>query len=170
MPNESRGEADNDLPGHMPDGVTDGMAGEATGVVSSAVPGAWTRWGLLTQAEFHRLADVPPEAQWFANLSSAQTRRAYQSDIGSFMRFVGIQSPEEFRTVARGHVPAWRADLEMQGLAGAELQHPAQADHGAELDGPQFRPIRHSSNQIAGAMQQARPRPWHRVVCIQRWW
>jgi hypothetical protein len=76
----------------MSDGVPDG--------VTSAVPGAFTRGGLLT------LADVPPEAQWLANLSSAQTRRAYPSDIGSFMRFVGIQSPEEFRTMARGHVPA----------------------------------------------------------------
>ena len=75
------------------------------------------RLGLLTQAEFHRLADVPPEAQWFVNLASAQTRRAYQSDLGAFMRFAGIQSPEEFRTVVRSHVLAWRADLEQQGLA-----------------------------------------------------
>ena len=30
----------------------------------------------LTAPEFQRLADVPPEAQWFANLGSAQTRRA----------------------------------------------------------------------------------------------
>jgi integrase/recombinase XerD len=81
-----------------------------------------SRPGLLTQAEFHRLADVPPEAQWFANLASAQTRRAYQSDLGAFMRFAGIQSPEEFRTVARGHVLAWRADLEQQGLAGSSIR------------------------------------------------
>lgn len=77
---------------------------------------------LLTQAEFQRLADVPPEAQWFANLTSVQTRRAYQSDIKAFMAFLGIQSPEEFRTVARGHVLAWRADLEKQGLAGSSIR------------------------------------------------
>jgi site-specific recombinase XerD len=77
---------------------------------------------LLTAEQFHRLADVPPEAQWFANLASAQTRRAYQSDIKAFMAFVGIQSPEEFRTVARGHVLAWRADLEKQGLAGSSIR------------------------------------------------
>lgn len=77
---------------------------------------------LLTQAEFQRLADVPPEAQWFANLTSVQTRRAYQGDIKAFMAFVGIQSPEEFRTVARGHVLAWRADLEKQGLAGSSIR------------------------------------------------
>jgi hypothetical protein len=45
----------------------------------------------LTSPEFHRLANVPPEAQWFANLDSAQTRRAYQNDIQSFMAFVGIE-------------------------------------------------------------------------------
>jgi len=33
---------------------------------------------LLTAAEFHRLADVPPEAEWFANLSNPSTRRAYE--------------------------------------------------------------------------------------------
>ena len=27
---------------------------------------------LLTAAEFHRLADVPPEVEWFANLSNPQ--------------------------------------------------------------------------------------------------
>lgn len=86
------------------------------------LPTESVRPGLLSQAEFHRLADVPPEAQWFANLASAQTRRAYQSDIKAFMAFVGIQSPEEFRTVARGHVLAWRGDLEKQGLAGSSIR------------------------------------------------
>jgi hypothetical protein len=33
---------------------------------------------LLTAAEFHRLADVPPEVEWFANLSNPSTRRAYE--------------------------------------------------------------------------------------------
>jgi hypothetical protein len=33
---------------------------------------------LLTAAEFQRLADVPPEAEWFANLTNRHTRRAYQ--------------------------------------------------------------------------------------------
>lgn len=82
---------------------------------------------LLTQAKFHRLADVPPEAQWFADLASVQTRRAYQSDIKAFMAFVGIQSPEEFRTVARGHVLAWRTDLEKQGLAGSSIRRKLSA-------------------------------------------
>lgn len=34
---------------------------------------------LLTAAEFQGLSDVPPEAEWFANLSNPRTRRAYHS-------------------------------------------------------------------------------------------
>ena len=76
----------------------------------------------LSAPEFHRLAQVPPEAQWFANLDSVQTRRAYESDIRAFMAFVGVAQPEEFRAVTRGHVLAWRADLEKQGLAGSTIR------------------------------------------------
>lgn len=76
----------------------------------------------LTLAQFQRLADVPPEAQWFANLDSAQTRRAYQNDLKAFMAFTGIVQPEEFRTVTRAHVLAWRADLENQELAGSTIR------------------------------------------------
>ena len=36
---------------------------------------------LLTAAEFHRLADVPPEVEWFANLSNPSTRRAYENAV-----------------------------------------------------------------------------------------
>ena len=39
---------------------------------------------LLTNADFARLADVPPEIEWFANIDNAQTRqrafRAYMQD------------------------------------------------------------------------------------------
>ncbi len=77
---------------------------------------------VLSAPEFQRLADVPPEAQWFANLDSAQTRRAYENDIRAFMRFAGIVRPEEFRVVTRAHVLAWRADLEKQGLAGSTIR------------------------------------------------
>ena len=45
---------------------------------------------LLTAAEFHRLADVPPEVEWFANLSNPSTRRAYENAVRDFMRFTGI--------------------------------------------------------------------------------
>jgi site-specific recombinase XerD len=78
---------------------------------------------LLTAAEFHRLADVPPEREWFANLTNRHTRRAYQNAISDFMRFTGVARPEEFRTVARAHVIAWRDDLVRRELGGSTVRH-----------------------------------------------
>src|SRR3954467_6538599 len=77
---------------------------------------------LLTKIEFQRLADVPPEAEWFANLTNENTKRAYRHDVTSFMRFVGIRQPEDFRTVARAHVIAWRKILEKRKLAPATVR------------------------------------------------
>jgi len=65
----------------------------------------------LTAAEFQNLADVPPEAEWFANIKNPSTKRAYENAIRDFIRFTGIVRPEEFRTVTRAHVIAWRDDL-----------------------------------------------------------
>ena len=76
----------------------------------------------LTAAEFQRLADVPPEAEWFANIDSPQTRRAYQNDLREFMAFVGISAAGEFRIVTRAHVIAWRTDLEGRQLAGSTVR------------------------------------------------
>jgi integrase/recombinase XerD len=78
---------------------------------------------LLTLAEFHRLADVPPEMEWFANLSNGHTRRAYENAIRDFVHFTGIAKPEEFRTVARAHIIAWREDLARRGLGGGTIRH-----------------------------------------------
>jgi site-specific recombinase XerD len=78
---------------------------------------------LLTSAEFHRLADVPPEVEWFANLSNAHTRRVYENAIRDFMGFTGIARPEEFRTVTRAHIIAWRDELTGRGLGGATIRH-----------------------------------------------
>ncbi|WP_158743043.1 tyrosine-type recombinase/integrase [Acidisphaera sp. L21] len=78
---------------------------------------------LLTAAEFHRLADVPPEVEWFANLSNPSTRRAYEHAVSDFMRFVGIGRPEEFRTVTRAHIIAWRDTLMQRGLGGSTIRH-----------------------------------------------
>jgi integrase/recombinase XerD len=79
--------------------------------------------GALTAKEFRRaLSEVPPEAEWFANLDSAQTRRAYRNDIGEFMHFAAINSPEQFRNITRAHVLAWRKALEDKGLAASTLR------------------------------------------------
>ncbi|MBI3421295.1 MAG: tyrosine-type recombinase/integrase [Candidatus Sungbacteria bacterium] len=77
---------------------------------------------LLSRADFQKLADMPPEVEWFANIDNAKTRRAYKIDIGEFMQFVGIRAPVEFRTVTRAHVIAWRKHLEARGLGGATIR------------------------------------------------
>ena len=78
---------------------------------------------LLTAAEFHHLADVPSEVEWFANITNPSTRRAYQAAVGDFTRFAGIARPEEFRIVTRAHVIAWRDELVRRGLGGSTVRH-----------------------------------------------
>ncbi|KGX07627.1 hypothetical protein Y036_2887 [Burkholderia pseudomallei] len=76
----------------------------------------------LTAAEFHQLGNVPPEAEWFANLDNPRTRRAYQIDLHDFMTFTGIVQAVEFRTVTRAHILAWRRRLETRQLSGATIR------------------------------------------------
>jgi site-specific recombinase XerD len=78
---------------------------------------------LLTAAEFQGLAEVPPEIEWFANITNRGTRRIYQNSIRDFMRFTGIVRPEEFRRVTRAHVIAWRDDLARRELDGATVRN-----------------------------------------------
>ena len=77
----------------------------------------------LTAANFQQLADVPPEIEWFANLGNKATRRAYENALGDFMRFVGLVSTTEFRSVTRAHVIAWRDDLLQRSLSGMTIRH-----------------------------------------------
>jgi integrase/recombinase XerD len=78
---------------------------------------------LLTAADFLRLADVPPEVEWFANITNPNTRRAYENAVRDFVRFTGIVKPEEFRTVTRAHLIAWRDDLGSRALNGTTIRH-----------------------------------------------
>jgi site-specific recombinase XerD len=68
-----------------------------------------------------------PTYGYLANLESAQNRRAYQTDLKSFIAFTGIEQPEEFRAVTRGHVLAWRAELERPELAGSNIRRKLSA-------------------------------------------
>ena len=77
---------------------------------------------LLTREDFARLADVPPEAEWFANITNENTRRAYRNDLRQFMAFVGIVGPDEFRKITRAHVIAWRKQLEARSLSPASVR------------------------------------------------
>ena len=38
----------------------------------------------LTPAQYSRLADVPPELEWLANITNPQTRRATKSTFRNF--------------------------------------------------------------------------------------
>src|SRR5438445_13168541 len=71
----------------------------------------------LSTAQFQTLAEVPPETEWFANLTNANTRRAYRQDIKDFMPLAALRQPEQFRNVTRAHVIAWREWLVGQGWA-----------------------------------------------------
>ena len=83
--------------------------------------------GLLSREEFRKLADVPAEAEWFANIDNKNTRRAYQFDLRQFMSFVGMRQVEEFRVVTRAHVIAWRKSLESQELSGDTIRRKLSA-------------------------------------------
>ena len=78
--------------------------------------------GRLSRAEFQGLAEVPPEAEWFANIDNEKTRRAYRIDLADFMSFTGIRAPDEIRLVSRAHVIAWRKALEARALSGATIR------------------------------------------------
>jgi integrase/recombinase XerD len=92
---------------------------QMTQLPAEIVPANW----LLTEAEFYQLADVPPEVEWFANITNPNTRRAYENAIRDFIRFTCIARSEEFRTVTRAHIIAWRDDPVRRGLGGSTIRH-----------------------------------------------
>ena len=101
----------------------------------------------LTAAEFHQLAAVPAEAEWFANLDNPCTRRAYQTDLQDFMGFAGIRRPDEFRLVTRAHVLAWRKVLEARALSGATIRRKLAAlsslfEYLCEKNAVDFNPVK----------------------------
>jgi integrase/recombinase XerD len=83
--------------------------------------------GGLTAAQFEHLDDVPPELEWLANITNDKTRRAYKLDVGEFSQFLGLQKPEEFRTVNRAHVIAWRETLERRELSPSTIRRKLSA-------------------------------------------
>jgi site-specific recombinase XerD len=83
--------------------------------------------GVLGAEAFRRLADVPAEVEWFADIQNPNTRDAYRRDVGQFMAFLGIEAPEDFRQVARAHVIAWRKDLEALRLGPASIRRKLSA-------------------------------------------
>jgi integrase/recombinase XerD len=95
------------------------MADELVKTGQRAVGGIAPR--ALTPAQYAALAELPPELQWFANIRSPKTRRAYQIDLDEFRAFIGIKNWAELRSVTRPHVMAWRNQLETRGLSPATV-------------------------------------------------
>jgi integrase/recombinase XerD len=139
------------------------VRGTRSGDLAPAVSGAQTPGErLLTKAEYQKLRDVPPEAEWFANIQNPNTRRAYESDLRAFMRFVGIAHAEEFRTVARAHVIAWRKELEHQALAPASIRRKLSAlsdlfDHLCDANAITHNPVKGVARPKEGANEGKTP-------------
>lgn len=99
----------------------------------------------LTAREFQSLADVPPEAEWFANIENVNTRRAYRNDVHDFMAFAGLQALGEFRMVKRAHLIAWRKQLEGRALEPSTIRRKLSAvaslfDHLCEANAVSYNP------------------------------
>lgn len=117
---------------------------------------------LLTAAEFQNLANIPPEAEWFANIENPRTRRAYQIDIQDFMTFVGIKRPEEFRAVTRAHVIAWRKSLEQRELGASTVRRKLSAlsslfEHLCEANAVTHNPVKGVKRPKADANEGKTP-------------
>ena len=116
----------------------------------------------LTALEFQSLADVPPEAEWFANIENANTRRAYKNDVREFMEFAGIQESHEFRAVKRSHLIAWRKQLEMRALEAPTIRRKLSAlsslfDFLCESNAVEFNPADGVKRPTAGANEGKSP-------------
>src|SRR5690349_6791249 len=117
---------------------------------------------LLSKSEFQRVADVPPEAEWFGNLTNENTKRAYRNDVASFIRFVGIKGATDFRTVTRAHVIAWRKALEKRKLAPATTRRKLSAlsdlfDYLCEKNAVRDNPVHGVERPKEGANQGKTP-------------
>lgn len=129
---------------------------------SNVQPQALPQSRVLTAAEFQSLADVPPEAEWFANIENANTRRAYRNDFGDFMAFAGIQDSREFREVKRSHLIAWRKDLERRELEAPTIRRKLSAlsslfDFLCESNAVEFNPADGVKRPTAGANEGKSP-------------
>jgi integrase/recombinase XerD len=82
---------------------------------------------LLSAEAFKRLAEVPAEIEWFADIQNPNIRDSYQRDVGQFMAFLGIDRADQCREVGRAHVIAWRKTLVAQKLSPATIRRKLSA-------------------------------------------
>ena len=57
-----------------------------------------------------------------AGIDNENTRAAYRNDVGDFVRFTGLERPEELRQITRAHVLKWRKSLEDRLLSPASIR------------------------------------------------
>ena len=81
----------------------------------------------LTRAQFDRLAEVPPEDEWLANIENEKTQRAYKNDVREFIRHTGLVDYTELRSVVRAHVIDWRLSLARRKLKPATIRRKLSA-------------------------------------------
>jgi site-specific recombinase XerD len=81
----------------------------------------------LTRTQFERLADVPPEEEWLANITKAKTQLAYKNDVREFIAHAGLQDYRELRSVVRAHIIDWRRDMERRELEPATIRRKLSA-------------------------------------------
>jgi site-specific recombinase XerD len=81
----------------------------------------------LTRGEFERLAEVPPEEEWLANITNVKTRRAYKNDVREFIAYAGLQNYGELRSIVRAHIINWRQDMERRELEPATIRRKLSA-------------------------------------------
>jgi integrase/recombinase XerD len=94
------------------------------GAIVELVP---VRKQALTRAQFERLADVPPEEEWLANITNAKPRRAYKNDVREFIAYAGLHDYGELRAIVRAHIIDWRRDMERRELEPATIRRKLSA-------------------------------------------
>jgi hypothetical protein len=90
--------------------------GDVLGLVG-IVATIWAAYDARRQRSIR--ADVPPEVEWFANLSNPAHPPRLRKRGEGLHALHRHRRPEEFRTVTRAHIIAWRDELRRRGLGGA---------------------------------------------------
>ncbi len=83
----------------------------------------------LDDPGYRTLKDVPPEADFIQQrrTRSEKTARAYQVDIDGFKTFIGIQKPEDYRSVTPKHIADWITHLKEQKLTNETISRKISA-------------------------------------------
>jgi integrase len=78
---------------------------------------------LLSTADFDRLADVPLVIECSPISTIRKHGVPIKNALEDFIKFTGIERPDEFRKISRAHVIAWRDDLKYRELSGMTIRH-----------------------------------------------